>query len=223
MKQISLIIAAHPDDEVLGCGGTIARHISEGDNVAVLFLSDGVSSREKPNQSIEERNKSAFEACKILGADTPLFLNFPDNKMDALPLLEIVLALEKIINKIKPEVIYTHHAGDLNIDHRITHNAVMTACRPQPDFFVKKILSFEILSATEWNSSGFGRQFAPNYFVNITKQFNIKIDALRAYDTEMRPYPHSRSYEAVEALAKYRGASVGFNFAEAFYAQRILI
>ncbi|MBW1650868.1 MAG: PIG-L family deacetylase, partial [Deltaproteobacteria bacterium] len=97
MKQIALIIAAHPDDEVLGCGGTIARHISEGDNVAVLFLSDGVSSREKPNQSIEERNKSAFEACKILGADTPLFLNFPDNKMDALPLLEIVLALEKII------------------------------------------------------------------------------------------------------------------------------
>ena len=218
-----LIIAAHPDDEVLGCGGTIARHTAQRDNVSVLFLSDGVSSRENRNQSIEERNKSAFEACKILGADAPIFLNFPDNKMDTIPLLEIARALEKIINKIKPEVIYTHHAGDLNIDHRITHNAVMTACRPQPNFFVKKILSFETLSATEWNSNGFGRQFTPNYFVNITKSFNIKIKALKSYDAEMRPYPHSRSYEAVEALAKYRGASVGFNFAEAFYAERILI
>ena len=179
-----LIIAAHPDDEVLGCGGTIARHVQSKDEVNIVFLSDGVSSRKKLNQSIEERNASAFKASEILGIKPPKFLNFPDNKMDTIALLEIVKKLEKVIYKIKPEIIYTHHIGDLNVDHRITHQAVMTACRPQPNFSVKKILSFEVLSSTEWNSHSFGNYFHPNYFVNITEQIPIKMQALKAYGCE---------------------------------------
>jgi len=218
MKNI-LVVAAHPDDEVLGCGGTINRHVDSGDEVNVLFMSDGVTSRNIKGIEQESRNQSAFEACSILGTQGPIFLDYPDNKMDSLALLGIVQAVEKIIIKHKPDVIYTHHSGDLNIDHRITHQAVMTACRPQPNFSVNEIYSFEVLSSTEWQTQD-TTPFLPNCFIDITPFIENKRKALNAYSSEMYPEPHSRSIENVLRLNAVRGNSVGLDYAEAFMVLR---
>jgi LmbE family N-acetylglucosaminyl deacetylase len=221
MRRI-LVVAAHPDDEVLGCGGTIARHVAQGDEVKVVFMSDGVTSRGDAvsNEDLERRKKAALEASRILGVNEPGFLRFPDNCMDTVPLLTVVQALEEIVSTIKPSVVYTHYADDLNIDHQITNRAVMTACRPHPGSSVKEIFSFEILSSTEWAPST--SNFSPALFVDITAAVDTKLRALHAYADEMRAYPHSRSYEAAESLAKVRGASVGVNAAEAFYIERLI-
>ena len=137
-------------------------------------------------------------------------------------MLRVVQAIEKKVFDIRPNIIYTHHFGDLNIDHQLTHAAVMTACRPQPNFSVKEIYSFEVLSSTEWQSLGIEKAFIPNYYVDITNTIKLKFLALNSYHEELRDYPHSRSLEAVEALAKYRGASVGVPAAEAFKVERII-
>ena len=218
-----LVIAAHPDDEALGCGGTMARHVNYGDKVHVVFMSDGVSSRVSAKDNEEnERRKCANKASEILGAQPPIFLNFPDNRMDEVALLDIVQSLEGVIYKIKPDVVYTHHLGDLNIDHQITHKAVITACRPQPNFCVKEIYSFETLSATHWQSPSMKNVFNPNYFVDVSDFMDKKIKALQCYDNEMREAPHARSYESVENLSKFRGSLVGVKNAEAFCVERIV-
>ena len=141
LKKV-LVVAAHPDDEILGCGGTMIRHVDEGDEVHVVFMADGVTSRSSKETLLDEinkRKKSAIEACKIVGTQQPEFLGLSDNQMDTYSMLEITQKLESVINNIKPEIIYTHHNKDLNIDHQLTHQAVMTACRPQPDYFVSEI------------------------------------------------------------------------------------
>lgn len=223
MKKTVLVVAAHPDDEVLGCGGTIARHVSDGDEVHVIFMADGVTSRNASNQDeIEVRNVAAEKAGHILGVSSISSLNLPDNKMDGLPLLDIVQKLEVLINKIKPEIVYTHHAGDLNVDHRVTHQATLTACRPQPGFHVKKISSYEVLSSTEWQTSA-SLPFLPNSFINITDYLDKKMLAISAYHEEMKKSPHSRSVENVKNLAYYRGNSVGVSAAEAFVVIREVI
>jgi N-acetylglucosamine malate deacetylase 1 len=218
MKSI-LVVAAHPDDEVLGCGGTINRHVDSGDKVNVLFMSDGVTSRNIKGIEQESRKQSAIEACSILGTQEPIFLDYPDNKMDSLALLDVVQSVEKIINKNKPDVIYTHHSGDLNIDHRITHQAVMTACRPQPNFSVNEIYSFEVLSSTEWQIQD-TTPFLPNCFIDITPFIENKRKALNAYSSEMYPEPHSRSIENVLRHNAVRGNSVGLDYSEAFVVLR---
>jgi|LWDU01.1.fsa_nt_gi N-acetylglucosamine malate deacetylase 1 len=220
-KQI-LVVAAHPDDEVLGCAGTIARHVSDGDKVYVVFMSDGVTSRTGvESNEVEVRKQAAKDASNILGiVQPPRFLGFPDNRMDTVALLDIVQTLEQVINEIEPEVVYTHHSGDLNIDHKITHQAVMTACRPQPGFCVKEIYSFEVLSSTEWSTNN---PFIPNYFVDISDILELKISAIKAYNSELRLFPHARSIESIEALVKYRGASVGVHAAEAFRLERKIV
>jgi len=217
MKKI-LVVAAHPDDEVLGCGATIFKHVQDGDKVQVIFLADGFSSRDDS----DNRDVSAEKSSKILGCEKPIFLNFPDNQLDAVPLLEIVKKLEEVINNFQPNIIYTHHFGDLNIDHQITHKAVMTACRPQPNFCVKEIYSFETLSATHWQSSSMGNAFIPNCFVNVNGFMSKKIEALQCYDNEMRAAPHARSYESVENLAKFRGGLAGIKVAEGFFIERLV-
>jgi LmbE family N-acetylglucosaminyl deacetylase len=217
-----LVIAAHADDEALGCAGTIAKHIKHGDKITVVFMTDGVSSRVTcENINEDDRKGSAEKAMKILGVSDLRQYSFPDNKMDSLPLLDIVKVIENIISEVKPSIIYTHFAHDLNIDHRVTHAAVMTACRPQPGASVKKILSFEVLSSTEWNSPSH-QTFLPQYIVDITEFWDKKLAVLRCYHDEMRDFPHSRSYECVEALATLRGATHGFKKGEAFFVERIL-
>jgi N-acetylglucosamine malate deacetylase 1 len=224
-ERIILVVAAHPDDESLGCAGTIASHVERGDKVHVIFMSDGVTSRADTKvEEVRARKKAAKDACSILGVEkSPEFLGFPDNRMDTIALLDIVMTLEQVINKIKPEIIYTHHFGDLNIDHRITHQAVMTVCRPQPKSFVSEIYSFEVLSSTGWNSSRSENEFIPNVFIDIRKTWQKKIKALYCYNDELRDFPHTRSYKNIEALATYRGANVGIEYAEAFALERKVI
>jgi len=215
-----LVIAAHPDDEVLGCGGAIARHASLGDTVHIIFMTNGVSSRDTFfNRDIEKRKKEARQAADILGASSVFSFDFPDNQMDSVPLLDIVKSIENKIKKITPEIIYTHHIGDLNIDHQITHKAVMTACRPQPGFCVQKIYNFEILSSTEWSTKNL---FVPNYFIDISNSLELKIQAMKSYDSELYEFPHPRSIKSIKLLAQYRGSSVGLELAESFMIARIL-
>ena len=217
-----LVVAAHADDEALGCGGTIAKHIAAGDQVEVIFLTNGVSARVYHNHDdTAQRSLASIKAMKALGVTNIHPFNFPDNKMDTVPLLDIVKVIEQIINNVEPNIIYTHFIYDLNIDHQVTHKAVMTACRPQQHSSVKKILTFEVLSSTEWNSSALP-QFNPQYIIDIADYWETKVQALQCYQEEMRTFPHSRSIECVEALATLRGATHGFAKAEAFFVERIL-
>ncbi len=227
-KKSVLVVVAHPDDEVLGCGGTIAKHVKNGDKINVVILAEGITSRsekrdaKKYSKKLVELRNVAHVANKILGVNSLFLHNFPDNRMDSVDLLDVVKVIEIFINKFKPSIIYTHHGGDLNVDHRITYQAVVTACRPIPKSCVKRILSFEIASSTEWQPPYFNNPFTPNWFVDITKTLHLKLEALKVYKFEMREYPHSRSIKALEYLARWRGASVGFCAAEAFILTRNL-
>ena len=228
MSRKILVIAAHPDDEVLGCGGTIARHADSGDNVEVLIIAEGATSRQKSRNRSNARdqltalNRAAVTAGSILGANVEL-LDFPDNRLDAVDRLDLIKCIEEKINHHQPACVYVHHAGDLNVDHRRLHEAVLTACRPTPEHKVKQLLSFEVASSTEWQPPGSAPPFQPNWFVDITGQWKRKREALLAYSSEMRPWPHARSLEAVEHLARWRGAQVGIEAAEAFCLLRQLV
>lgn len=219
-----LIIAAHPDDEVFGCGGTIAKLAEQGAVVHIAFLADGISSRactETPNaQELEARRSAANIACKILGAQPPSFGNFPDNQLDTIPLLKIAKEIEALIVKYGPETVFTHHAGDLNIDHQKIHQATVTACRPQTNHPVKTLLFFEVPSSTEWQPPGSAPQFEPNWFEDISGVFDRKMKAVDAYAFELRAWPHPRSRQGIETLARWRGVTVGVQAAEAFMLGR---
>jgi LmbE family N-acetylglucosaminyl deacetylase len=221
MNKTILVIAAHSDDEALGCSGVIARHVAEGDKVHLLFMTDGVASRSGSGDG-EKRLTSAQGASKILKVSSFTNLNFPDNQMDSIPLLGIVKEVENKISNLQPEIIYTHHIGDLNVDHQITHKAVVTACRPQTDFCVKEIYVFEVLSSTEWGSPGV-EPFSPNVFIDITDYIDIKRQVLEVYSEEMRQPPHSRSIDNAIRLNALRGNSVGVDYAEAFVVIRIIL
>lgn len=222
MSKTVLIVAAHTDDEVLGCGGTIARHAAEGDAVYAVFMADGVSSRTHADQDDHAiRNAIAERARKILGVCKNFYFGLPDNRLDSLPLIEIVKRLESIIDELQPNVIYTHHSGDLNVDHRIAHQAVLTACRPLPGSSVREIYAFEVMSSTEW-SGPLAAPFIPNYFVDISTYLDTKIEGLQEYSVEMRGEPHSRSIKHLLHLVHHRGYSVGVQAAEAFLTVRAI-
>jgi len=217
-KNKILIVAAHPDDEILGCGGTMIK-LRNTNDINVVFMTDGISARETNETKKQFRKKRCDDLFKYLKLKKPIFFDFPDNKMDNVPLLDIVKKLETLIKKIKPKTIFTHYADCLNIDHKITSQAVMTACRPLKDNSVKRILSFEILSSTEWAKFK-NKGFEPNFFIDISHQFKKKIVAMKFYQKELRKFPHSRSLKAIESLARFRGVSSGVNFAEGFYLNR---
>lgn len=224
-----LVVAAHPDDEVLGCGATIAKHVLMGDEVHVVILAEGVTSRDqkraRKKRKLELTNlaKHAKKAKDILGVKSLILYNFPDNQLDSITLLKITKVIEKHLVQIKPEIVYTHHSGDVNIDHRQVHDAVITACRPYPSQTVKTLLFFEVPSSTDWNTPSSRTPFSPDWFVDVTETLLTKTQALEAYRSEMRQWPHSRSYEAVEHLARLRGSSVGVEAAEAFVLGRTII
>ncbi len=218
-----LVVAAHPDDEALGCGGTIARHAADGDDVFVAFLADGVTSRAPGadhSAGISRRQAAARSAARILGVRDVRFGDLPDNRLDTLPLLTLAQAVEAIVEDVGATTIYTHFAHDLNVDHRLVHEAVMTAVRPQPGSRVATVLTFETASSTEWRTPQSATAFAPDWFVDITDTLDLKLKALDAYAEEMRPWPHARSREAVEHLARWRGATIGRQAAEAFVLAR---
>lgn len=218
-----LVVAAHPDDEILGCGATLALLKSYGAHVSVLILGEGPMAR--VGSSNMERNKSrqsAEKAASILGVDKLFFADFPDNKFDTIPLLDIVYKIEAIVGGLNPDIIFTHFWGDLNIDHELTYRAVMTCMRPLPQRKNYAILSFEVLSSTEYSCRE-NAIFKPNIFINCENFIDKKLEALKAYDDEMRAFPHPRSYEAVTQQARLRGAHCGKNYAEAFMLNQCVI
>ena len=229
MKKSIFVFAAHPDDEVLGCGGTLARYANEGATISVAFVADGISSRgdTAPNSALfrtqlAARRAAAKAACGILGATVVSFGDFPDNRLDTVALLDIVKFMEVLLTQYRPDTVFTHHAGDLNIDHRRVHQAVETACRPQTGVSVKTIASFEVPSSTEWRLAGVSANFTPNWFIDISLWLDHKLRALDAYAMEMREWPHPRSRRAVEYLARWRGANVGVDAAESYILGRQL-
>ena len=219
--NIVLIIAAHPDDEVLGCGGASAWHVANGDRVHVVIVAEGATSREidgdasSHEKSVDALKNAAGNAAVVLGTTPPRFLGLPDNRLDSVDLLDVIKPIEKIVEELRPVIVYTHHAGDLNIDHRVVHQAALTACRPLPGSPVRAIYAFETVSSTEWASPE-ALSFRPTRFIDISGQIDKKRVALAAYDMEMRPSPHARSMDNVAALATHRGACVGLGAAEAF-------
>jgi LmbE family N-acetylglucosaminyl deacetylase len=220
MTETVLAIVAHPDDEILGAGGTLARHAAQGDEVHLLFLTDGTGARGADQCAVARRAQAARDAASALGASEPTFFQFPDNRLDQVDLLDIIQAIEPAIAKLAPVTIYTHHAGDLNVDHVRCHRAVLTACRPMSGSSVRRIYGMEIPSSTEWNTPDAANAFLPSRFVDISATADAKRRALRAYNEEMRPFPHPRSFEAIEALAAWRGASAGLKAAEGFVVIR---
>lgn len=209
-------IFAHPDDEVLACGGALSAHASRGDEVRILILATGLASRGTVEQiSIDRLQQQGRAAARIMGATEIEFADFPDNAMDSLPLIRVVQRVEAFLRGFAADVIYTHHAGDLNVDHRITAQAVVTARRPLPAAGDVEILACEVPSATEW-AAPWQEPFVPTDFLDISAYLTVKQQALACYEGELRAWPHPRSLEGVKVLALWRGAQCGTGMAEAF-------
>jgi LmbE family N-acetylglucosaminyl deacetylase len=215
-----LIIAAHPDDEVLGCGATMAKLAAAGYEVFIAILGEGVTSRYAAREAADqnlilELRKTAEKVKECLGAKKLFHFDFPDNRFDTVPLINIIKTIEGLIKEIKPQTVFTHHPSDLNIDHAITHKSVLTATRPFSGCPVKEIYAFEIPSSTEWSFGQFG-SFQPDTFCNVESTLEMKIRAMGLYETERREFPHPRSPEAIEAIAQRWGSVAGLRYAEAF-------
>ena len=225
--QTTLIVAAHPDDEVLGCGGTIARLAQEGHDVYIAILGEGITSRYDQRAQADKARVEALHArsqqvAELLGARDPFLYSLPDNRFDTVPLLDVIKIIEELVERLQPEVIYTHHGGDLNIDHVIVHRAVLTATRPVAGYPVREIYAFEVPSSTEWAFGQFQPIFQPNVFVDISATLETKVQAIALYESEARPFPHPRSAEALRALARRWGSVVGLEAAESFVLARSL-
>jgi LmbE family N-acetylglucosaminyl deacetylase len=216
-KHIVLVIVAHADDETLGMGGTISRHVNNGDIVYGISMTDGVSSRNFWSKvKSKDRINASIKAGNILGLSWIERGNFPDNAMDTVPLLDVIRLIEKVKFKLCPTIIYTHSSADLNIDHRVVCNATITAFRPQPGEIWQEIRTFEIPSATDFGHKSITNSFYPNLYIDIKDTWSTKLAALNEYNIELREPPHSRSIEGIENLAKLRGNQSGLSYAEAF-------
>ena len=221
-----LAVAAHPDDEILGCGGTLARHVDAGDEVTVVLLAEGVTSRDSNRDSeakasqISILREVAREANLKVGVTDLHFVGLADNRMDSYNLIDVVKKIEAFKDQIDPNIVYTHFPHDLNVDHQITSRAVLTAFRPQPKECLNLLAFFEVASSTEWAWQSPSSSFSPTMCVNIESTMDKKIMALRDYHPEMRAWPHSRSIESIAHLAGWRGCSNGFKSGESFVVAR---
>jgi LmbE family N-acetylglucosaminyl deacetylase len=215
-------VAAHPDDEVLGCGGTIAK-LRDSEGVHLFILGEGVTSRaasrERADDSALRSLREDAERCgQVLGAKSVSFGGLPDNRFDSIPLLEVVKRIETAVQRFEPDRILTHHPGDLNVDHGVTFRAVLTAVRPMAGSAVRELLCFEVPSSTEWAFQRVSPVFRPSVFVDVSATLETKIQAMQCYRSEIRPWPHPRSPEALRASAHRWGSVVGTDAAEAFEA-----
>lgn len=219
-----LVFAAHPDDELLGIGGTVRRLANEGKTVRAVIMAEGLTSRAESRDKadldqLSDLQADAMQAAKIVGYTSIEFCGLPDNRMDSLDLLDIIKIVTRYVEKYRPDTIFTHHHGDLNIDHRRTCEAVLTACRPIGKQGVRRIYGFETPSSTEWNYT-YIEPFTPNVYFDVSKTLEAKIEGMACYRTESTQYPHPRSPEALRSLARYRGSNVGYEMAEAFVLYR---
>lgn len=218
MNRRVLIVAAHPDDELLGVGGTAVKHVASGDEVRAVIACEGATVRYGA-ESVPDQEGCAREAAAVLGVSEVIFLRLPDQRLDTLPILEITKRLEAVMEEFRPQDVYIHHAGDANGDHRVIHRAMLVATRPCGGQ-IERLFSFETPSSTEWGLRE--TPFHPNVFVDISLYLERKLAAFRCYPNEMRAYPHPRSVEALTTRARYWGSLVGVEAAEAFQAERIL-
>jgi LmbE family N-acetylglucosaminyl deacetylase len=216
-----LTVAAHPDDETLGAGGTMAWHAARGDTVWACILTDGVTSR---HDQVDLQAECARRACDALGVDRLVLVGLPDQRLDTLSLLDVITPIEQCIAELEPDVVLTHFPGDVNEDHRLVARATIVATRPVPGSPVSRVCSFEIPSSTDWAPPVPGSVFAPNLYVDIDETLDTKLVAMKAYaDThvsEVRPFPHPRSPEALTAYARRHGAASGLHAAEPFMVLR---
>ena len=219
------VIVAHPDDEVLAFGGTICRHTDNGDHVRILFLATGLAARTPEGKvapaELEKLRSEAMKAAEVMGVRDVEFADFPDNRMDTVPLLDVIKKITVFVEKLDPTVIYTHHSGDLNIDHSVIARAVITACRPVPGSRVKRIYAGEILSSSEYSLPQ--HRFLPNTYVAIEPYIDRKREALQCYSSEIRYWPHPRSIKAVALQARMRGSECGLEAAEALWLLRDIV
>ena len=219
LRKKILIVVAHPDDELLGAGGTLKKHLLNRDDVRVIILSKGKTSRDNFKfREILKLNNETNKALKFLGVKKYKIFDFPDNKFDTVSLISIIKTIEEFKKDFRPNRVYTHFLNDLNIDHRITAEATITAFRPLPNEICTEILSFEIPSSTDLME----KKFSPNYFIDISKTINSKIKALSFYKSEMKRSPHPRSLNNIKAMSIFRGNQFGVKSAEAFEIIRIL-
>ena len=221
-----LIVAAHPDDEILGVGATAAKRAAQGDTVRALILGEGQTSRwesrkEASENAVADLHRDTLESAACIGYERVSFADFPDNRFDHVDLLDLVKHVEAAIREFSPEVLYTHHGGDLNIDHQRTSQAVLTAARPAGDCPVKEIYAFETLSSTEWDFS-YTKPFCPNVFEAVEPFMQAKLDAMKCYRSELCDFPHPRSLEGIQISARKYGSIIGREFAEAFMLLRMI-
>jgi len=223
-----LLVVAHPDDELLGVGATMNRLINEFNcEVKVVILGEGITSRSDTRDTVQwqaqlqKHKENIKKAQQAIGYQQLTVYDFPDNRFDSIDLLDIIKVIEKEKELFNPEIIFTHHGGDVNIDHQRTCEAVITACRPMEHERVKHIICFETPSGTEWRSSADPKHFVPNLFMEVSEEnVNAKVKGMESYEFEKRKYPHPRSPESLRVLAQYRGISVGKKYAEAFMLVR---
>ncbi len=210
-----LIVAAHPDDEILGVGGTAKKYVDQGKDVITLILSDGISARTDKKEEIQKHREKAENVHEKLGSKELILKDFPDQTLDNIELKKLARPIEKTIDKYEPELVFTHHKGDVNQDHRQVFEASLIATRPTRDNPVKKVLSYEVPSATEWRRLN-NDKFLPQVYINMSDYLDDKIEIFNDYFSEVEKYPHPRSEENIKNLAKVRGSNVGFEAAEAF-------
>ena len=222
-----LVIAAHPDDEVLGCGGTIARLARKGQDVFIAILGEGMASRYERREQADQAMMETLRACsrqvaEFLGAKDLFMYDLPDNRFDDVPLLEVIKKIEELIERVKPRIIYTQHGGDLNMDHAVVYRATLTATRPTAGCPVKELYAYEVPSSTEWAFAQFAPAFRPNVFVDISTTLGVKLKAIQIYESELRSFPHPRSVGALRAIAQRWGSVAGLEAAEAFELVRAI-
>ena len=220
----TLVIASHPDDEILGCGGTIAKMSQAGHEVHIAILGEGITSRhdqrDAHDSAIEDLHSCSQRAGELVGATSVRNLSLPDNQFDSLPTLEVVKVIESLITEFQPKTVFTQHGGDLNIDHVVTFRATLTATRPMQGCPVKTVYAYEVASSTEWAFAQFEPRFTPQVYIDVADTLEAKIAAMESYASEARAFPHPRSPEALRAIATRWGSQVGLAAAEVFSVVR---
>jgi N-acetylglucosamine malate deacetylase 1 len=221
MNYNVLIVAPHPDDEILGCGGSIKKLISKKNKVWVLIVSRGKAEMYSDDKirNIREEARCAHD---FLGVTGTKFLDFPAPELDLLSISELSQAISIVIKELKIDTVYLPHRGDIHSDHKAVFDACLVAARPVNGNSVRRIYSYETLSETEWAAPFSNDAFIPDFFINISDVFSAKLDAMKYYKSQMREFPNPRSLKSIEALANFRGSTVGFNHAEAFMTIRVI-
>ena len=221
-----LVIAAHPDDEVLGAGGTIAKYVADGAEVKVLIVTDGSTSQYRDDPKLQEilegKKKETQNAMDILGVSQVLYGGMPDMKLDMTEHILVNQSIERVMDEYQPNIVFTHYHGDVNLDHQCVSRSTLVACRPVADQCVRELYAYYVPSSTDWNVQNHVNTFMPNVYVDISDFAEKKYQAMECYATELRDYPHPRSIEALRVMDRANGVHVGMEAAECFVCYRVM-